>query len=113
MIDGFRLKITSAELRNHCTERSSYHRCRAADIQKELPKFRESLDALKAQGTAVNISHMNKGGLYETDPVDEMEIKVREHSNKALVFTFFADHLFQEDYNLKEEDLVRLEVLKR
>jgi len=113
MIEGFKLKITSAELKKHCNERACYHMDRAADFKKELPKVRESMEALKKNGLAATVSQMSKGGGYEIDPVDDMESKIRDHNNKSLVFKFFADHLFQEDYNLKEEDLVRLEVLKR
>ena len=112
MIEGFRLKITSAELKKHCTERGAYHRDRALEYQKEMPKIRESIEALQSHGLATSVARMSKGS-FETDPIEDMENKIRDHGNKALVFQFFADHLFDEDYNLKEEDLIRLEVLKR
>lgn len=114
MIEGFKLKISSNELREHCDGRAQYHTDRATEYTRELPKVRESMEALQKYGLATTITQMHgKSGSYDIDPVEDMEKKIQDHGNRSLVFNFFAHHLFDEDYNLKEEDLIRLEVLKR
>ena len=114
MINGLQLKVTSQELSNHCASRAEYHRKRANEYRTELPKMKDSLEALKKQGlTPPTVSYMNKSGGYDRDPIEDMEDKIREHANKALVFDFFSSHLFPEDYNLNENDLTRLEITKK
>lgn len=60
---------------------------------------------------------MSKSGYngYQLDPesvVESLESDIRTHNEKAIIFQFFADHLFSEDYTLMETDLKRLEMLK-
>lgn len=117
MIDGFRLKISSEELRQHCKDRANYHKKRADDRRSQLPKLKEATSALKdSLEGAENVAQMNKTSTYVRDPEDviaDLENSIREHENKVLVFNYFSEHLFSEDYNLAEADLVRLEILKR
>jgi hypothetical protein len=114
MIEGFRLRIGTVELQEHCIGRSKFHSDRAAEYTRELPKVKESMEALQKHGIATAITQMHgKGGSFDIDPVEDMENKIQDHGNRSLVFEFFSKHLFPEDYNLKEEDLIRLEVLKR
>lgn len=114
MIDGLKLKITVSELREHCIQRASYHRKRGDEKERELPNLREALGKLKQQGlNPPTMSYMNKGGIHENDPIEDLEREIRDHRNRALVFQFFAGHLFDDDYTLKEDDLVRLEILKK
>jgi hypothetical protein len=47
MIEGFKLKITSSELRYHCGARAEYHRSRAKQKTDELPKVKEAMEAIK------------------------------------------------------------------
>jgi hypothetical protein len=113
MIVGFKIRMTSAEIHDHCRERASYHRRRADEKAAEVPKIRESMERLKAQGLApAQLTHMTKSNYRSDDPAADLEADVREHRNKALVFDFFAGHLFDEDYTLERDDLVRLEILK-
>lgn len=116
MIEGFRLKVTSTELQKHCLERADYHRDRAATKREELPKLREAMDRVKmaTQGQPQSLARMTKGS-YNHDPddaVENLETDIRTHDNKVLLFGFFAGHLFDEDYNLTENDLQRLEILR-
>lgn len=122
MIDGFKLKITAAELRKHCTERSEYHGKRADEKAAELPELQATMQKVK-KVTAANLepqelAHMNKTGSYsnmpmDTDePIEQLERAIKNHRNHALVFAFFAAHLFDEDYTLLENDLRRLEILR-
>lgn len=114
MITGFCLRLTSAELQKHCSGRANYHAQREREYAKELPKVKESVEQLKKAGSSSpTVSYMSKGGSYDVDIVKDMEEKIRDHHNKSLVFEFFASHLFEEDYNLQENDLIRLEILKR
>lgn len=113
MIDGFRLKFTSKELASHLTDRAKYHRRRAAEKGDQLPKLKEAMEHIKGSGAATSVANMSKGGYHVEDPVADLERDIRNHENKVLVFDLFAGHLFDEDYDLKEEDLVRLEILKR
>ncbi len=115
MINGLKLKVTSKELVDHCMKRAAYHTKRAGEKEAELPKLREALDCVKGQGRLPDsVSHMNKGGyrLDPDDPVQRLEGDITDHRNKSMVFTFFASHLFDEDYTLEENDLRRLEILK-
>lgn len=117
MIEGFKLKITSEELKSHCTERAAYHRNRAKTKEEQIPKLREAMEAIKSNRNSQELAQMTKFGnlsSYHTeDPVGDLEKDVTEHVNKSLVFEFFASHLFGEDYTLTESDLQRLEILKR
>lgn len=116
MIEGLKLRVPSAELREHCVARAAYH-CERADVKaKELPALKDAMEAIKAGGgkAAETIARMSKGGYnFNADsPVDSLEQDIRDHKNRALVFQFYADHLFEEDYTLEKDDLVRLEILK-
>jgi predicted RNase H-like nuclease len=115
MIEGFRLKITAEELRGHCARRAAYHQNRADEKRAQVPTLQEAFDTIKGKGKAspVNVAHMNKGGYRLENPVEDLEEDIRDHENKALVFTFYSTHLFDEDYDLAVDDLVRLEMLRR
>ena len=117
MIEGFKLKVASSELKTHCFGRAEYHRKRATEKEAELPKVKEAMEAIRRGGghAAAGITHMNKNSynLDTTDVVENLENDIKDHKNKAMVFDFFGNHLFAEDYTLKEDDLIRLEILKR
>jgi hypothetical protein len=118
MIEGLKIKVTSGELKEHLTMRAAHHRKRADDKEVELPQLRDALERIKAAPQATNISAMQKltSNSYHVNPDDTisaLENDIRDHRNKALVFDFFAGHLFEEDYVLQENDLIRLEVIKR
>jgi len=116
MVEGFKLKVTSAELKEHCEHRAMYHSERADEKRnKTLPQLREALESVKSTSPSSSISHMNKGTYHmdPDDPVKDLERDIRNHENKALVFQFFATHLIDDDYTLQEADLVKLEILKQ
>lgn len=117
MITGFKLRVTSKELREHCQGRSVYHSTRAEEKESKLPGLKEAMNTLEAVGTSPQkLSNMGGKSSYHMDsedPVDALEKDIRDHRNKSLVFRFFGDHLFDEDYTLDENDLNRLEILKR
>lgn len=115
MIEGLKLKVDCRELMDHCIRRSEYHTQRANEKEGKLPELKKSLEVIKGNTIANSISNMGKGGYHmdPDDPIKDLERDIQEHRNKALVFKFFSEHIFPEDYTLKEEDLIRLEIIKR
>lgn len=114
MIEGLKLKVTSRELVAHCRDRAQYHAKRASEKENSLPEIKKSFETIKGSGLATSISTMSKGGYHcdPDDPIKDLERDISDHKNKSLVFNFFAEHFFDEDYTLREEDLRRLEILK-
>lgn len=117
MIKGLRICLKSSELAEHMRERANYHEERAKVKEEELPAIQESFEKFKALRPATKVSHMNKSGLsnYDFNPeenIENLENDIRNHRNKALAYRYMADHLFTEDYDLDENDLRRLEILK-
>jgi hypothetical protein len=107
MIEGFKLRVTCTELMNHCMERAGYHAKRADTKEAELPSLRRSMEALTKSPQQINSSYNLQ------DPIEQLETDISDHRSKCSTFTFFAEHLFEEDYTLHESDLVRLEFVKR
>ena len=115
MIEGFRVRVTHAELEKHCLDRSAYHHDRADTKEKELPALKESYERVTSHNQNPDImSGMNKTGMsYRMeDPIPQLEQDIRHHRNLALVFGFYAGHLFDEDYNLTADNLRRLEIIR-
>lgn len=118
MIDGLKIRVTSRELTLHMNDRASYHAGRADVKEGELPAIKDALDKMKAGLDPATVSMMNKTGvsssynLNPADTIEQLERDIRDHRNKALAFRYLACHLFDEDYNLSESDLKRLEILK-
>ena len=121
MVIGFRLKFTAEELGEHLRARAEYHDGRATLKEGELPALRTVLETIRRGGanppTVAKMggkgSSSYSGGVDVGDAIDGIEEQVRDHRNKSLVFKLFAEHLFAEDYDLQEADLIRLEILKR
>ncbi len=119
MIDGLRIKVGHEELADHLRERADYHRKRAADKTAKLPKLKEAMEELKAANntTGQSAGQMSKfsNAIYSSDPdsvVEKLEQDIKYHKNTALVFDYFASHLFPDVYNLAEADLKRLQILR-
>ncbi len=113
-IQGFQIVIKSAELKEHLLKRSEYHKVRAEEKTAKLPKLKESLETLSNVNPANAVSQMSKGGyaFSANDPIENLEQDIRDHQNKVLVFSFFATHLFDDDYILGDADLRKLEITK-
>lgn len=118
MIEGLKIRVTSKELNAHMTARADYHATRADTKEHELPGIKDAMAKLKSGLNPEAVAVMNKTGMssgYNLDPegtVEALERDIRDHRNKALAFRYLGDHLFDEDYNLSEADLKRLEILK-
>lgn len=117
MIKGFRVKVTSAELQTHLVARAAYHRGEAAKSEKELPELKATAVRLNATVPATTVS--GKGYNYSNAPgtdvesaIEQLEADIKSRLGKALAFDYLSTHLFDEDYDLDESDLIRLEILK-
>ncbi len=114
MIAGLRFRVPSGELEKHLIERSEYHKQRADEKIANKPKLQEALEHIKSTHSPVTVSHMSKGS-YNLDPedaVEQLEKDITMHTNKSLVFSYFAKHLFQQDYMLSKSEMVDLEILR-
>lgn len=117
MIKGLRLRMASVELRKHCETRSAHHRTRAEEKTKEIPALKEAMERIKKMGGSITeiakfSKSMSNYNVDQEDPVEALEKDIHAHIGKSLVFGFFASHLFDEDYDLDENDLRRLELIK-
>jgi hypothetical protein len=133
MIEGLKLNIPSKELAELVKSRAGYHRSRADLKEKEqLPMLRATLPDLEkamavVQSHGQNPQKLGDMGKFSSNssynmnenPVDQLkkdieklELDIRSHRNKALVFDFISTHLFDDTYSLTETDLTRLEILK-
>lgn len=112
MIEGFKLKVPASELKSHCESRAAHHAKRADDKETSLPHLKTSFDAIKGTSPSGQQS-ITSNSYHLEDPVKQLEADIRDHRNKSSVFTFFSEHLFDDDYTLTESDLQRLEILKR
>ncbi len=115
MIKGLRFKLTAAELKERLTKRAEYHTERASEKEQELPNLRSTLEKIKVTKPIANVSAKSMANYHlDTDePVKELEQDIRNHRNSAVSFLYMAEHLFEEDYDLDENDLIRLEILRR
>ena len=115
MIKGLRFLSTSEELKNRLVARAKYHDERAAEKEAELPNLRETLGRIKATKPTTSVSNKTMSN-YQLDPdapIEELEKDIKNHRNSGASFQYMADHLFSEDYDLEENDLIRLEILRR
>jgi predicted nucleic acid-binding Zn-ribbon protein len=120
MIQGFHLKVPHTTLQELLGHRVGYHRRRADEKAKELPKLREAAEAIRRTGvtpdehTIANINKMSNQYQANLDSqIEALERDIRNHRDKAAALEFYAKHLYQDDYDLCEADLVRLELVPR
>lgn len=112
MIEGLKFKISHTELRDHCLKKAEHHKSRAETKQKELPALVAAMDSIR-EGVAQNVSAKNSS-MYAMDPdepIKQMEKDIKDHIKKSLLFGFYANHLFEDDYTLGHHDLTALELI--
>lgn len=99
MIEGLKFSMPAHELRDHLDGRITHHRERAI-------WYRERGAELEKGGVvAANMT----GG----DPVGSLRSKEKQHENAVKLFTFMRAHVIEDDYQLGDADLQRLEILDR
>ncbi|WP_422931398.1 hypothetical protein [Singulisphaera sp. PoT] len=115
MVRGFRLRFTSPELKKHFKDRSNYHRKRAEEKAARLSTLRVAGERAEPSATGAPQAEASKAGQVGQgeEPVGDLERDIKDHLGKTSMFDLFAEHLFAEDYDLEESDLVRLELLRR
>jgi len=117
LVPGLRIKMPSAELAKHLTDRADYHQRRKEEKTALLPALQEAADKIKLQAPAA-VAQFNKAGMSNSyrfdgdDAIEQLKSDIETHNNKALAFRFLAEHLFEQDYCLDRSDLINLEILK-
>lgn len=114
LVEGLKFKIESSELAKLMKERAAYHEGRAATKKEELPKLKESLEAIgKAPSTTSVSNKFSNSSANVADMVDQIEGDIKAHENKCQSLRFLADHVVPNvAYILTENDLRSLEVVK-
>lgn len=114
MVKGLRIKVSSNELKTALLEKAAYHGTRRDEKQVQLPQLKSILEKVRS-GAAVSQAQLAKNSTYgfNEDAVERLETDIANHNNKAIAFTYLAEHLYDDDYDLDESDLVRLDILKR
>lgn len=113
VIKGFRLRVTSLELQNHCFKRSDYHKLRAEEKEIELPNIKEAFEKIQHHSLSTNISGKSAASYnFNEDSIECLEKDIKTHKEKVIIFKFYAEHLFNETYDLDENDLRRLEIIR-
>lgn len=115
-MEGLKFKVSSTELKSHLVDRAAYHRNRAAEKEASLPDLKRTLETVQGNRAMANMMPSISRSAYNMDPVEpikDLERDIQDHRSKASTFLFFAEHLFDEDYILREEDLARLEIIKK
>lgn len=107
-VDGLKLSITSAKLKELVEQRIEYHTKKAAFCEGKASaqaKEQREFDELAEEQFKVGTSNM---------PGVSWDSQFRHHRDRVTIFSFMREHLIpNETYILGEEDLRKLEVLPR
>jgi hypothetical protein len=120
IIKGLRYHYTTTQLQEHMLGRAKYHESRAEQKEKALPELKRAIETVKSNANNqenVDVAMMTKASsnyhFSTNNQVEMLENDIRDHRNKALVFTTLANHLVPfSTYDLDESDLRRLEIIK-
>lgn len=107
-IEGLKLQMTSAELKELMGKRIEYHSSRTEWLEKKIKELEP--DVQKFENDAV------QSGKFAGNRVDgalgNFKQQFTHHQNRATLFKFMVEHLIpNETYVLTENDLTKLEVL--
>lgn len=101
MIEGLKVTVKAAELRELCIKQADFHRQKAAF-------YADKVQALA--GIPSNAAQ----GYSGQDPKQQMQAKLDEHENATRELVFIGDHLKEgEEYLLAATDLARLGIVRR
>lgn len=98
MIEGLKVTVKAAELRQLCKDRAAHHADRAIQLKEQAK-----------QASALELESVNRSG---GDPATEFERRQKEHEANADEMRFIAEHLAEDDYRLDLGDLQRLGVVR-
>ena len=100
MIEGLKVSVPAAELRDLCIKQADFHRERAGF-------YGDKVKAL--EGVPSNAAQDYSG----QDPKQQMHAKLVEHENATRELVFIGDHLkATEEYLLTTTDLQRLGIVR-
>lgn len=101
MIDGIKVQLKSADLKQHLENRAAHHETRAGHYQKEAKRFVD--EEVPAEGLkSSNARNM----------ADQMAQSAKTHQSKAFYYAFLAKNLLAgEVYLLTPHDLTHLELV--
>lgn len=103
MIEGLKIEVKSAELKEHLQGRAKFHDEKSKFYSQQLVEFKEANKNLPEELQTNNVS--NRG------PLMAMEGRVSTHKKTADLFKFLADHVIADEvYHLTEHDLQRIEI---
>ena len=98
MIEGVKIDLSAAELRQHLNARAEFHKRKAdwyadrvRDLGAELPPD-------------PNVSN---------NPTHSLQRSAEDHKNRYVFFRLLADHVIEDTYRLSQGDLAALEFASR
>lgn len=101
MIEGLKVTVKAAELRDLCIRQADFHRQRAVFYAEKVQAL-EGIPSNAAQGYSGQ------------DPKQQMQSKLTEHDNAVRELVFIGDHLKEgEEYLLAATDLARLGIVRQ
>lgn len=118
LVPHLHIRMTSRELCEHLMSRATYHATRRDEKRAYLPQLKDATEKIKAQSPAATVAQFSKMGHSNyrfdgDDALESLERDIQTHNDKFVYFQFIANHLFEQDYCLSEDDLVKLEIMKR
>lgn len=117
LVPGLKVRMKSKELAAHLRARADYHAKRSEEKTALVPQVEDAAAKIKAQAPAQVVAQFSKSAANYRfdgdDAVENLKADITTHNNKAVAFRFLAEHLFDHDYCLSQDDLVNLEILKR
>lgn len=107
MINGLQVDVKSAELKSIIKGRVDYHTDKAEAYEKQAVKLRATIANIEEDVSHGKVSH-------GSDVSQSMDVKARDHKDKAVHFQFLLDHVIQDDvYRLGPADLQLLGIAQR
>lgn len=108
-IQGLKLTMTSAELKQTCENRIKYHQEKAdwcaAEVERLEPKLEEFRHEAQKSGKMGRSNNVNNAAA-------SFKTEFQRHFDRVTLFKFMAEHIIpNETYILDEMDLKKLEVL--
>lgn len=100
MIEGFKVRMTSDELRDHLSGRADYHAEKRDWYEATAKEAGERVDAVDQ--------------FVSNNPQQSLKASADSHRRKSAYFTLLSKHVVpNETYQLDESELTRLELVDR
>lgn len=103
MIQGIKIQISSKELKTHLNDKVKLHKEKEAFYNAQVKNLEKGVEQNVVDESLYNNASNN--------PVSTLQQSAKKHKQRAEFFQFIADHLVNEDYELTESDLTKLEII--